>query len=373
MLESTYQDTHESSTAAAAPERDEQAIELVEWAARTVASGAPTESEEEELVHWAVAEIERRAATETQVEDYEELGGAVDVIEAYLNDVRPIDLLNREQEWQYGRLIRLGMEARAKLASGDVTPEEIPALQQAIEEGERAREALTTANLRLVVSEAKRHRDRGVAFEDLIQEGNLGLLRAVEKFDYTLGYKFSTYATWWIRQSIVRAIADQSRTIRLPVHVYEALRIINRAKNRLVHELGREPSSEEVAAEIGVSPNQVRDLLAASRRTMSLDKPVFEDGDAALADLVEDRIAVAPADEAVRSSVRDDVAHLLSHLDIREQRVLAGRFGLAGQKAKTLLALSEELGLSRERVRQIEAKAIEKLRQLQATARLRGS
>ncbi|GIW05315.1 MAG: hypothetical protein KatS3mg060_0120 [Dehalococcoidia bacterium] len=373
MLESTYQDTHESSTAAAAPERDEQAIELVEWAARTVASGAPTESEEEELVHWAVAEIERRAATETHVEEYEELGGAVDVIEAYLNDVRPIDLLNREQEWHYGRLIRLGMEARAKLASNDVSPEEIPALQRAVEEGERAREALTTANLRLVVSEAKRHRDRGVAFEDLIQEGNLGLLRAVEKFDYTLGYKFSTYATWWIRQSIVRAIADQSRTIRLPVHVYEALRIINRAKNRLVHELGREPSSEEVAEEIGVASSQVRDLLAASRRTMSLDKPVFEDGDAALADLVEDRIAVAPADEAVRSSVRDDVAQLLAHLDIREQRVLAGRFGLAGQKAKTLLALSEELGLSRERVRQIEAKAIEKLRQLQATARLRGN
>ncbi|MCS7003465.1 MAG: sigma-70 family RNA polymerase sigma factor, partial [Dehalococcoidia bacterium] len=300
-----------------------------------------------------------------------ELGGAVDVIEAYLNDVRPIDLLTREQECVYGRRIREGAEARERLARGDYTPSELPDLERAVAMGEAAREALTTANLRLVVSEAKRHRDRGVAFEDLIQEGNLGLLRAVEKFDYTLGYKFSTYATWWIRQSIVRAIADQSRTIRLPVHVYEALRIINRAKNRLVHELGREPSSDEVASEIGVPSGQVRDLLAASRRTVSLDKPVFEDGDAALADLIEDRIAVAPADEAVRSSVRDDVAQLLAHLDAREQRVLAGRFGLNGQKAKTLLALSEELGLSRERVRQIEAKAIEKLRQLQQTARLR--
>lgn len=337
-----------------------------------MASGVPTESEDEELVHWAVAEIERRAIPDAAVDPDEQLGGAVDVIEAYLADVRPIDLLNRDQEMKYGKAIRDSIIAREKLESGELLPHEIKECHEAIRSGDASRELLTTANLRLVVSEAKRHRDRGVSFEDLIQEGNLGLLRAVEKFDYTLGYKFSTYATWWIRQSIVRAIADQARTVRLPVHIYEALRIMNRARNRLVHELGREPSTEELAEEIGVPTSHVRDLVAATRRTMSLDKPVFDDGDAALADLVEDRIAVAPADEAVRSSVRDDVNQLLSHLEVREQRVLAGRFGLNGQKAKTLLALSEELGLSRERVRQIEAKAIERLRQLQATARLRG-
>jgi RNA polymerase primary sigma factor len=259
-----------------------------------------------------------------------------DPVRMYLREIGRVPLLTAQQEVHYARLIE----------QGDVA----------------AREALTEANLRLVVSIAKKYAGRGLSFLDLIQEGNLGLIRAVEKFDYHRGYKFSTYATWWIRQAVTRALADQSRTIRVPVHMVEAINKLLRVTRRLLAELGHDPTDDEIAEELGVMPERVRELRKISRDPVSLETPVGEDGDASLGDFVEDTDAIAPADAASMTVLHTEMEDLLDTLSPRERRVLQLRFGLADGHERTLEEVGKRFGVTRERVRQIEAKALRKLR-----------
>ncbi len=310
-------------------------------------------------------------------------GSAEDPVHTYLKEIGRVPLLNAELEVEIAQTIEEGNAAAAKLAAHDLAvsgegPKEdlLNAGEQArckrfVRNGLRAKDELIEANLRLVVSIAKRYRNRGLAFLDLIQEGNLGLMRAVDKFDHTKGFKFSTYATWWIRQAITRAIADQARTIRIPVHMVETINKVVWAQRQLLQELGREPTIEEVAHRVELPMERVREILRINQDTVSLEQPVGDEDDFNLSDLIEDRGAVVPDDAATRSLLDAAVREALGHLSEREQDVVRLRFGLDDGKIRTLEEVGREFGVTRERVRQIESKTLAKLRRPDAAHLLR--
>ena len=294
---------------------------------------------------------------------------ATDPVRAYLREIGRVSLLSPELEVLCARKIEAGQEAAAELAAlrasgtfDKIAFEERRAAERAIHEGLEAKDLLIEANLRLVVSIAKRYRNRGMAFLDLIQEGNLGLMRAVEKFDYRRGFKFSTYATWWIRQAITRAVADQARTIRIPVHMVETINKIVRTQRQLSQELGREPTVEEVSARTQFPVERVRELQRISQDTISLEQPISEEEDFSLSDLIEDHTAEVPVDAATRMLLNEAVKRALSELSEREQEVVRLRFGLDDGRIRTLEEVGQIFGVTRERIRQIEMKTLAKLR-----------
>jgi RNA polymerase primary sigma factor len=321
----------------------------------------------------------RSAARTTHVE-----GGSFDPVRMYLKEIGKVPLLTAEQEVTLAKRIEAGMQAAEKLNppteddEGNPLPEppELSenqrASHQAVQrDGELARRQLTEANLRLVVSIAKRYVGRGMALLDLIQEGNLGLIRAVEKFDYTKGFKFSTYATWWIRQAITRSIADQARTIRIPVHMVETMNKVLRVQRQMLQELGREPTVEEIATKVEMTPDKVREIQRIAQEPVSLETPVGEEDDSLLGDFVEDPNVIAPATAAARALLSEAIEEALQELNDRERAVVRLRFGLDDGQIRTLEEVGKEFGVTRERIRQIESKTLAKLRHPTRSQRLR--
>ena len=304
---------------------------------------------------------------------------ATDSVRAYLQEIGRVPLLTPAEEVAVDKRIEAGSQASEQLADAEAAGKaesldfaDRRRLERSARDGERAKDELIVANLRLVVSIAKRYRNRGMPLLDLIQEGNFGLMRAVEKFDYSKGFKFSTYATWWIRQAVSRSIADQSRTIRIPVHMLESIVRITRTQRTLAIELEREPTSEELAEKVDMTPEKVREILRIAQDPLSLDSTVGEGDDALLSDFIEDVGAKVPEDEAARQMLNDAVAEVLDQLSDREQQVVRMRFGLDNQGAPlTLEEVGKHFGVTRERIRQIESKTLAKLRQPQRRALLR--
>ncbi|HDN79951.1 MAG TPA: RNA polymerase sigma factor RpoD [Chloroflexi bacterium] len=285
-----------------------------------------------------------------------------DTISLYLKEVGRVPLLTAEEEVELAKKMEKGRWAKRRLDRGVSDPKERKRLEKLVEEGKAAQEHLIKANSRLVVSVAKKYMGRGVPFLDLIQEGNIGLIRAVKKFDYRRGYKFSTYATWWIRQAVTRAIADQGRTIRVPVHMYEQINRLARTVRRLVQELGREPTTEEIAEELGVPPHKVEQIIRVSQRPLSLEMPVGEEEDSYLGDFIEDDDSPSPTDAASRALLREQLEEIFKSLSPREVRILQLRFGLLDGYNYTLEEVGRKFGVTRERIRQIEAQALSRLR-----------
>jgi RNA polymerase primary sigma factor len=299
-------------------------------------------------------------------------GGGFDPVRMYLKEIGKVPLLTGEQEVTLAKRIEAGVHATERLeADAPLSGEARTSLAAVATDGDMAKKQLTEANLRLVVSIAKRYVGRGMALLDLVQEGNLGLIRAVEKFDYTKGFKFSTYATWWIRQAITRAIADQARTIRIPVHMVETMNKVLRVQRQMLQELGREPTVDEVAAKVELTPDRVRDIQRISLEPVSLETPVGEEDDSSLGDFVEDPSAIAPATAAARAMLTEAIEEALEELNDREREVVRLRFGLDDGQVRTLEEVGREFGVTRERIRQIESKTLAKLRHPTRSQRLR--
>ncbi|WP_455138385.1 RNA polymerase sigma factor RpoD [Thermophilibacter sp.] len=299
-----------------------------------------------------------------------------DPVRMYLKEIGKVDLLTASEEVNLAMKIEAGTEATEKLEAAEageatLTRAEQRRLMRIEQVGLDAKQQLISANLRLVVSIAKRYVGRGMLFLDLIQEGNLGLIRAVEKFDYTKGFKFSTYATWWIRQAITRAIADQARTIRIPVHMVETINKLIRVQRQLLQDLGRDPTPEEIGAEMGMSPDRVREIQKISQEPVSLETPIGEEEDSQLGDFIEDSTAVAPPEAASDSMLREQLDQVLDGLADRERKVIKFRFGLEDGHPRTLEEVGREFGVTRERIRQIESKTLAKLRHPSRSGRLK--
>jgi RNA polymerase primary sigma factor len=304
--------------------------------------------------------------------------GTSDPVRMYLREIGRVPLLTAVEEVELARRIEGGADASEHLADldavgalGELPAGESRALQHLADDGDEAKSALIQANLRLVVSIAKRYVGRGMQFLDLIQEGNMGLMRAVEKFDYTKGFKFSTYATWWIRQAITRSIADQARTIRIPVHMVESINRVHRMQRQMVQELEREPTVDELADAVGMTADRVREIQRISLDLLSLDAPVGEEDDSYLADFIKDDGAEEPLDAATRQMLQEAVKEVLDELNEREKEVVIMRFGLDDEQARTLEEVGKQFGVTRERIRQIESKTLAKLRHPHRSQKLR--
>ena len=308
--------------------------------------------------------------TEEEINDTDALMDSFatdDPVRMYLKEIGKVSLLSADEEISLATAMSAGVEAKQKLEEAEkngteLSEEEMKALKSAVKKGERSKQRLAEANLRLVVSIAKRYVGRGMLFLDLIQEGNLGLIKAVEKFDYTKGYKFSTYATWWIRQAITRAIADQARTIRIPVHMVETINKVIRVSRQLLQSLGHDPSPEEISAEMGMPVDKVREILKIAQEPVSLETPIGEEEDSHLGDFIPDEGASEPSEAASFTLLQEQLVDVLSTLTPREEKVLKLRFGIEDGRPRTLEEVGKEFNVTRERIRQIEAKALRKLR-----------
>ncbi|MFT4084802.1 MAG: RNA polymerase sigma factor [Nocardioides sp.] len=327
---------------------------------KDVASDPTIKQDEKESETFVVSDADDTGEPEQQVMV---AGATADPVKDYLKQIGKVPLLNAEMEVELAKRIEAGLFADEKLAKGTkINAKTLDELEWIAEDGRRAKNHLLEANLRLVVSLAKRYTGRGMLFLDLIQEGNLGLIRAVEKFDYTKGYKFSTYATWWIRQAITRAMADQARTIRIPVHMVEVINKLARVQRQMLQDLGREPTPEELAKELDMTPEKVIEVQKYGREPISLHTPLGEDGDSEFGDLIEDSEAIVPADAVSFTLLQEQLHAVLDTLSEREAGVVSMRFGLTDGQPKTLDEIGKVYGVTRERIRQIESKTMSKLR-----------
>ncbi|MGY1711568.1 RNA polymerase sigma factor [Geodermatophilus sp. SYSU D00758] len=334
-----------------------------------VAEGAAVEGEAAEEADAADFEWDDEEESEAlrQARKDAELTASADSVRAYLKQIGKVALLNAEEEVDLAKRIEAGLYGAERLRQAEeegqkLSPQMRRDLNWIVRDGERAKNHLLEANLRLVVSLAKRYTGRGMAFLDLIQEGNLGLIRAVEKFDYTKGYKFSTYATWWIRQAITRAMADQARTIRIPVHMVEVINKLGRIQRELLQDLGREPTPEELAKEMDITPDKVLEIQQYAREPISLDQTIGDEGDSQLGDFIEDSEAVVAVDAVSFTLMQDQLTSVLQTLSEREAGVVRLRFGLTDGQPRTLDEIGQVYGVTRERIRQIESKTMSKLR-----------
>ncbi len=353
------------------PEAEEDMSELEDLFAYLQEQEIEVVESEEEMVEVDLA----RAEVDDGSED-EETSDLSDIsidnaVSLYFREMGREPLLTREEEVELAKKMERGREAKEELDQDSHSPDERERLQRLIEEGKQARERLIKANTRLVVSIAKRYRGQGLSFLDLIQAGNVGLIKAADKFDHRRGTKFGTYATWWIRQSVARTLKQQGRNIRIPVHTNDRIRKLYQVAARLEQDLGRRPTPEEIAEEVDLEPERVRWLLGVSQRPLSLEKPVDEDGESEFGDFLEDEDVPSPGQRAEMHLLHEDLQDALSTLTPREVRVLRMRFGLGGEDTYTLREVGEKLGVTRERIRQIEGKALKKLRHPRYRRKLR--
>jgi RNA polymerase primary sigma factor len=356
------------------PEAEQDVEQLEEAFAALLSAGIPFiedtpsgDPPEDELIHHEEAETE----PELILDDYLANIDTDDTIGLYLKEVSRVPLLTAEEEVELAQRIERGRMAREELARGNVSQRRRTELRRLIEDGWAAREHLITANSRLVISVAKKYMGRGVPFLDLIQEGNIGLIRATKKFDYRRGHKFSTYATWWIRQAVTRAIADQGRTIRVPVHMGDQINKLLRIQHQLTQRLGREPSVDELASALEVPPKKVENMIQVARRPLSLETPTDDEEDSVLGDFIEDDEATPPDDTATYNLLREHLTEVMNGLPPREVRILQLRYGLLDGQAYTLEEVGRKMGVTRERVRQIEAQALSRLRHPSIRRKLR--
>jgi RNA polymerase primary sigma factor len=350
------------------PEAEQDVEQLEEAFSALLSAGIPfvedanlTEPSEDDLVAVESSE-DTEPENDPALDDYLANIDTDDTIGLYLKEVSRVPLLTADEEVALAQRIERGRMAREELAKGKVTPRRRTELRRFIEDGWSAREHLITANSRLVISVAKKYMGRGVPFLDLIQEGNIGLIRATKKFDYRRGHKFSTYATWWIRQAVTRAIADQGRTIRVPVHMGDQINKLLRVQHQLTQRLGREPSVEELAEALDVPPKKVENMIQVARRPLSLETPTDDEEDSVLGDFIEDDEAPPPDDTATYNLLKEHLSEVLNGLPPREVRILQLRYGLLDGQAYTLEEVGRKMGVTRERVRQIEAQALSRLR-----------